>query len=89
MNDPLELNYLALYACIVSNCSVTTAVSKIFENRKTTTKKARKTFDVVTEDPAVLIKLKKKYTYKELAKMYNTYPDKIYLIIKKYKEKKQ
>jgi Mor family transcriptional regulator len=37
------------------------------------------------EKPEKLIQLKEKYTYKEIAKMYNTYPNKIYMTIRDYK----
>lgn len=38
------------------------------------------------DDPAMLMKLKQTHTYKEIAKMYNTYPNKIYENIKFYKQ---
>ena len=37
-------------------------------------------------DPILLTSLKQTHTYKEIAKMFNTYPNKIYENIKYYKQ---
>lgn len=90
----MKANYYALYLAIKKDISIDAALGAmgIRAIRKPYTQKNPKKKDITEkefeyiDDPLKLIELKKKHTYDELARMYNTYPDKVYRNIKYYKQ---
>ncbi len=89
----MKENWYALFLCIVKNitpdkaitCIFCTSPRKEYAKRAIKVEKAKKEISFI-DDPVKLIKLKENHTYKEIAKLYNTYPNKIYSNIKNYKE---
>lgn len=92
----MEENWYALFLSIVKRISPDEAMGWMFSKRvrsfnkrqvrKKSTKRKVNPEAKYIEDPLKLIELKKNYTYKEIAKMYNTYPNKIYMDIRDYKK---
>lgn len=88
----MKENWLALYLCIMKDYSSDKALARMhiqipIENRRPYKKREhiQSEYEYI-EDPIKLIELKKNYTYEQLAKIYNTYPHKIYHDIKHYKQ---
>lgn len=80
----MKENYFALYLAIIKGISVDAALLEMGINVRIGIR-AKTEFKYI-DDPERLMELKKKHTYKELVKMYNTYPDKIFTNIKHYKQ---
>lgn len=91
----MKENWFALYLSIIEDCSSDEALKLMhiriqIQNKKSPRankkKKTNSNIYEYIENPITLINLKKNYTYQQLAKMYNTYPHRIYRDIKHYKQ---
>jgi hypothetical protein len=88
-------NYYALHLAIIKNISVNQALGLMGirgANKRSNIGKSKRKYEKkeniyeYIDDPVKLIELKKAYTYKEIAKMYNTYPNKVFDNIKHFKQ---
>lgn len=91
----MKENWYALFLSIVKDVSPDKAIKAIFNKcirscdkkftKRSTKRKYRAEIKYI-DDPLKLIELKENHTYKEIAKLYNTYTNKIYMDIKRYKQ---
>jgi DNA invertase Pin-like site-specific DNA recombinase len=93
IENNIKENWYALFLCVVKDITPDKAISSLcFKSpRKDYSKRAVKAENdkkIITyiDDPVKLIELKENHTYKEVAKLYGTYPDRIYRDIKNYKQ---
>lgn len=92
----MKENWYALFLCIIKSITPDKAMKSLLciGHRNNVPKpfnvplqkKERKPNLNYIDDPITLIKLKETHTYSELAKLYKTYPHKIYNDIKNYKQ---